>query len=453
MSTEPFQPPQSLDAERAVLGALLLAGDKLPLVVDRVHADDFVHRRHQIVYRALAALCRRNEPVDFITVQAELEHAGELGAAGGIEFVVELASGVTSAARLDHHVGIVLAASDLRRTNAAGGEVAMEALHARLDPDDVDRLLDAAISRFTAIASRDNRATAIPIQQLLGDSAARLRDPALRSANGLPTGFNDLDRLTGGLRGGELIVVAARPSIGKSAFLTAITEHVTADSGPDRKPIALVFSLEMGASVVVDRVLCARARIDGFLRSGDQRSDAELRRLECAVGDMQDANVLILEAPALTTNQIRSCARRVKHERGLDLVVVDYLQLIATPPGETRQVEVGRISSELKSLARDLNVPVVVAAQLSRKVEDRDPQIPVLSDLRESGAIEQDADVVLLLYRLEYYAKYSEHPEHKGMADIIVSKHRNGPTGSIRLRFDKRSMRFDTVAAAEVLVD
>ena len=441
-------PPASLEAERAVLGALLHNPERIPEAAEQLSPEDFFDRRAGFVFEAMAGLAERNAPVDLVSLAEALRAAGRFRSVGGAAGLIELRECVTSSALLGFHARIVAETAILRKLIGEATAIVGKAFETRPDGNAVQDLLDESEERIFQIASAGDVRGAEPISKAIAETFRRLDartgDTGL---TGLTTGFYDLDEMLAGLNKQELIVVAARPSMGKTAFALNLIENA-AMSLPDwldGPPSVLLFSLEMGAQSLTSRMLCARARVPAYLlRSG--RIPGDLRHsLSQAADDLTRTRISIDDTPGLTMMSLRSRARRLKASVGLDLVIVDYLQLLSFPRSESRQQEISNISRSLKELARELEIPVVALAQLSRAVESRDPPRPQLADLRESGSIEQDADVVMMLYRPEYYAKYRTE-ENQGLAEVIIAKHRNGPTGEVKLHFFPEHMRFENRA-------
>jgi len=442
-------PPHNLDAERALLGALLIDPERIPDAVDFVDEDDFYDRRLGLIFQSLRDLSERNAPIDFVAVGEALRARGHFQEIGGAQALISLGQGVTSSAMLGHHCRIVSETSTLRGLIRESTAIVEEAYETRPDGESVRKLLDESENRIFQIARSNEVSDAKPIGHAITETFRRLDSrTGDEGLTGLTTGYYELDDVLSGLNKGELVVVAARPSMGKTAFALNVMENA-AFSHPywlKRRPSVLLFSLEMGVQSLVQRMLCSRARVPAYLlRSG--RLSGDLRQdLASAADELQGTNIFIDDTPGISMMALRSRARRrAASETGLDLIVVDYLQLLSFPKSESRQQEISNISRSLKELARELEVPVVALAQLSRAVEARDPPRPQLADLRESGSIEQDADVVLMLYRPEYYAKYRTD-ENRGMAEVVIAKHRNGATGEIRLQFFPEHMRFENRA-------
>jgi len=451
----PRTPPRNEEAERALLGALLLDDERVAEVADFLRAEDFYDRRHARVFEGILRLAERNTPVNFISLGETLRAERTFAEVGGAAYLVQLAQEVTSSAHALHHAHIVADTAALRGLIREATEIITQAYETRADGEAVKHVLDESEQRIFQLARREANKGAEPIASAIKETFRRIEASAHREGlTGLPTGYLDLDQLLCGLNAGDLIVLAARPSMGKTALALNVIENA-ALSQPEwlqRKPVLLHFTLEMGRQSIVARMLCSMARVEAHrIRSGRIPSD-DLHLLTAACDRLSRTSIFIDDTSALSMMSLRSRARRQKARTGLDLIVVDYLQLLSFPKSESRQQEISDISRSLKSLARELEVPVVALAQLSRQVELRDDKRPQLSDLRESGSIEQDADVVLLLYRPEYYPALRDE-ENKGLAEVIVAKQRNGPTGTVRLQFFEATMRFENRAptATEVL--
>jgi replicative DNA helicase len=438
--------PHNEEAEQSIVGALLLAPDRIPEVAEALRAEDFYGKRHRALYEALLRLADRNVNIDFVTVGEDLRGAGTFQLVGGTETLIDLSSRVTSGAHLAHHVRIVTETSELRRLIESSTQIIEEAYQTRPDGESVKKLLDSAEHSIFSIARGRGAEAADPISSVLNETFKRIdaqsgRTPGL---TGLETGFYDLNEKLCGLNAGDLIIIAARPSMGKTAFVLNLIEHaaLTKPSFLEVHPTVLLFSLEMGKQQIVSRMLCCRARVDAHkLRTG-RLPPEDYQQLTEAADELSGAKIFIDDSPSLSVMALRGRARRMKAQHGLHLVVVDYLQLMTHPKSESRQMEISSISRSLKALARELDVPVIALAQLSRAVESREPPRPMLSDLRESGSIEQDADVVMMLYRADYYPKFATE-ENKGKAEVIIGKHRNGPTGTVSLNFFPNHMRFE----------
>ncbi len=440
-------PPHNADAERALLGALLLEPHRIPDAAELVRPGDYFDPRHNVIWEALLALSEKSLPVDFVSLGEALLAQKRFQEVGGRAYLVELSNCVTSAAHVKHHASIVADTATLRRLISESGEIIGEAYATRPDGESVQKLLDASEHRIFQIAGARDSGGAAPIGKAIEETFRRIDSASHRSGlTGLSSGFYELDEMLCGFNQGDLVIIAARPSMGKTAFVLNIIDHAAlhAPEWMERNPSVLFFSLEMGQQSIVRRMLCSRARVDAHkLRTGKIPNEdyAELSR---AAGELSSANIFIDDSPGLSVMSLRSRARRVKQKHGLDMVVVDYLQLMTHPKSESRQQEISQISRSLKELARELEIPVIALSQLSRQVELRDDKKPQLADLRESGSIEQDADVVLLLFRPEYY--FRDRDDVKGLAEVIVAKQRNGPTGEVKLSFFGSTMRFENRA-------
>jgi replicative DNA helicase len=434
-------PPQNLEAEESVLGAMLLSPGAIGAVSEILDAGDFYRESHGRIFRAAADLYGKGEPVDAITLVDELEERGDLERVGGRVRIHELAALVPATANASHYARIVREMATLRGLIAAGGEVARLGWER---PGDTATLVDRAEQVIFELSQSRVTSEFSHIESLLKESFERIT--ALYEAGvdvtGVPSGFRDLDRLTAGFQSGNLIIVAARPSMGKSALGLCIAANLAVRH---EIPVAL-FTLEMSKSEVTQRLMCSEAKVESQrLRTGKLAVD-DWPRLTGACDKLAKAPIYVDDSASITMMEIRSKARRLKsREPNLGLIVVDYLQLMTSgTSAENRVQEVSQISRNLKVLARDLDVPILAMSQLSRAVEQRHDKRPILSDLRESGSIEQDADLVAFVYRDEYY---NEDSDQQGLAEIILAKHRNGPTDAIKLSFLKRYAKFADLAA------
>ncbi len=441
-------PPHSVEAEQSVLGGLLLEASALDKIADLVTDDDFYRHEHRLIYRQIVRLSELVKPVDVITVAEALEIAGELDKAGGLPYLGSLAQNVPSAANIRRYGEIVRERSIMRKLVEVGTDIAGSAYNPT--GRDAAQLLDEAESKVFEIAEAGSRGQQgfIAMPPLLNQVVERIETLYGRDnqsdVTGTATGFTDLDRMTSGLQAGELIIVAGRPSMGKTAFSINIAENVALDS---KLPVA-IFSMEMGASQLAMRMLGSVGKLNQHdLRTGRLQDD-DWGRLTHAIGRLNDAPIHIDESAALSALEVRARARRLHRQNGgLGLIVVDYLQLMSSNAGkasENRATEISEISRSLKALAKELHVPVVALSQLNRSLEQRPNKRPVMSDLRESGAIEQDADLILFIYRDEVYN--SDSPD-KGKAEIIIGKQRNGPIGKVELAFRGEYTRFDNLAS------
>lgn len=424
-------PPQNLEAEQSVLGSMLIDREAIIKVADTLRPEDFYRDAHRVIYEAIIDLFEKSEAVDIVTLCDALQQRGKLEEVGGASYVASLANIVPTAANCEHYARIVEEKSLLRQLIDAATRIVARGYEAA---EEVEELLDEAERLIFNISQRRSGQGYIPIKQVLVETFERIEYLYSRkgSVTGVPTGFTDLDNLTSGLHPSDLVVLAARPSQGKTTMSLCIARHAAVQHGI---PVAL-FSLEMSRDQLAQRMLCAEAGVNSQrLRTG-YLADEDWPRLSHALGRLSEAPIFIDDTPNISVLELRARARRMKAEHDLGLLVVDYLQLMRTRGRlENRQQEISEISRSLKALARELKIPVLALSQLSRAVEQRQDQRPVLSDLRESGAIEQDADVVIFIY-------FNPKAENKNLAEVIVAKQRNGPTDSIHLLFLKEYGRF-----------
>jgi replicative DNA helicase len=439
-------PPHSIEAESSVLGGLLLDNSAWDRVGDLLVDNDFYRHEHKLIYAAIGALINASKPADVITVNEQLQNQGKAEEMGGLGYLNSLAQYVPSASNIRRYAEIVRERSILRKLVSASDEIATNAFNPQGKA--IDRILDEAEQKIFNIGEEGSRMKQgfQSMDTLVVELLDRVQEMAdnPNDITGVPTGFYDLDRMTSGLQPGDMVVLAARPSMGKTAFAINIAEHVALNEG---LPVA-VFSMEMGASQLAVRVVGSIGRIDqGHLRTG-KLSDDEWPRLTEAIEKLRTVSLHIDETPGLTPSELRANARRLARQCGkLGLIVVDYLQLMSGSGGsggDNRATELGEISRGLKMLAKELQCPVIALSQLNRSVEQRTDKRPMMSDLRESGAIEQDADIIMFIYRDDYYNKDSKDP---GVAEIIIGKQRNGPTGTVRLTFLKNLTRFESLAS------
>jgi replicative DNA helicase len=441
-------PPHSTEAEQSVLGGLLLDNLAWDKCADLLTDSDFYRHEHRLIFAAIAKLIATSKPADVITVYEGLQSLGQAQDCGGIAYLNALAQSVPSASNVRRYAEIVRERAVLRKLIAASDEIATTAFNPQGQP--VSQILDEAESRIFRIGEEGSRGGAgfqsmDKLVQALIDRVQELEQNGAEDVTGIRTGFYDLDRMTAGLQKGDMIVLAARPSMGKTAFALNIAEHVAVQEG---LPVA-VFSMEMGASQLALRVVGSLGRIDQqHLRTGRLRDD-EWERLPEAASKLAEAPMFIDETPGLNPAELRARARRLARQYGgtLGLIVIDYLQLMSGSSNsgdENRATVLGEISRGMKALAKELQCPVIALSQLNRSVETRPDKRPMMSDLRESGAIEQDADVIMFIYRDDYYNKDSKEP---GVAEIILAKQRNGPVGTVKMTFLRPLTRFDNLAA------
>jgi replicative DNA helicase len=441
-------PPQAVDVEAQVLGAMLLEKEAISKVIEVLEEDAFHAEYHRKIYQAMTALFERSEPVDTITLAEELRRRGHLEVVGGEAYLVELTMRVTSSANVEYHARIVLEKALMRNLIAATSAVAARAFAPTEDAFD---LLDQAEQAIFSISEKRLKKTFVSMHSAVHDTLEMLESIHGKhgGVTGVPTGFRDLDTLTGGFQKSDLIIIAGRPSCGKTAFALSLARNA-AVHGEKPTPVG-IFSLEMSTQQLVMRLLCAEAKVDAHAVRTGRLPEDDWKKLSIAAGRLTNANIFIDDTASLGILELRAKARRLKAERNVGLIVVDYLQLMQGPKGaESREKEISAISRSLKALAKELNIPVIALSQLSRAVEARTDKRPILSDLRESGAIEQDADVVAFVHRPEMYIdpNSEEAAEVAGMADIIVGKQRNGPIDDIKLAFVNRYARFENLAPA-----
>lgn len=439
-------PPHSVEAEQSVLGGLLLENSAWDRIADVVAGEDFYRHEHRIIFRTITALINENRPADVITVQEFLERSDEIEAAGGFNYLISLAQNTPSAANIRRYAEIVRERAIMRRLAEVGTEIARNAYNP--EGRDAAQLLDEAENKVFQIAESTAKSKQgfLQLPDLLQEVVERIDMLYARDnpdeVTGIATGFVDLDKKTSGLQPGDLIIVAGRPSMGKTAFSLNIAEHVAVEG---KLPVA-VFSMEMGGAQLVMRMLGSVGRLDQHVLKTGKLQDEHWGRLNEAVIKLSDAPMFIDETAGLTALELRARARRLARQFNgrLGLIVIDYLQLMeSSGRTDNRAAALGEISRSLKSLAKELQVPIIALSQLSRSVEQRTDKRPMMSDLRESGAIEQDADLIMFMYRDEYY-----NPESpmKGLAECIIGKHRNGPVGKIHLTWMGQFTKFDNAA-------
>lgn len=432
-------PPQSIEAEKSLLGCLMLDKDAILKVIDFLSPEDFYKTSHQEIYSACQDLFSKGEPIDILSLSNRLKEKGKLEEVGGMSYLTELVNTVPTASHVFHYAKIVQKKRILRDLISTSQEIGLLAYDESQDPE---KLLDEAEKRIFSIAQKGLSQNFIAVKDTLEDAFERI-DKLSKHGGGLrgvPTGFYDLDNILAGLQKSDLIILAARPTLGKSALATCIAANVAIH---EKVPVG-IFSLEMSHDQIVDRLISLTSGVDLWrIRTGKLSSEGEendFTKIRNALGILSEAPIYIDDTGAINVLQMKAMARRLQAEKGLGLLIIDYLQLVEPLNPNTSPVQqVSENSRALKALAKELNIPVLVISQLSRAVEQRSPQIPRISDLRQSGTIEQDADVVLFIYREDYY-----RPEttKKGIADIIVAKHRNGPVGRVELYFDERTVSF-----------
>ncbi len=432
-------PPQNPEAEASLLGAILIDGDAIVKIADIVNSDDFYEERHRHIYGAAKHLYDTHSPIDVLTLSDELRNNGLLDIVGGGSYLSELTNFVPTAANVESYAQIVSNKALRRRLIKASQDIVGLSYN---EDESLQSLLEEAETRLFSVSQKNVKQDIVSLEQILGESFERLDElhKDKGTIRGIPTGYKDLDNVLAGLQRSDLFVLASRPSMGKTAFALNLAHNVAVQSG---EPV-LIFSLEMSKEQLVDRLLAAEAGVNAWnLRTGNL-TDSDFEKIGQAMGTLSEAPIFIDDSPGITVSDLRTKARREAHTRPLGLIIVDYLQLMSggtrfSGDGGNRVQEISEISRGLKIIARELNVPLIALSQLSRSVESRHPQIPQLADLRESGSIEQDADIVAFLYREDYY---NPDTERRNIADVLIKKHRNGPIDNVELYFDREKQRF-----------
>jgi replicative DNA helicase len=439
-STDPWLqkvPPHNLDAEQSILSAILIDNNTLPEVLEVLSKKDFYRDAHARIFKAMEELFERNEPVDLITLANLLKEQGALETIGGASYLAALVDTVPMATNASHYARIIQEKATLRRLIERAASITTRCLD---DKGNVDEILDFAEQSIFEISGNKIKPAFYALKDILTDTYKAVEDAYENKAlvTGVPTGFKDLDKMTSGFQPGELIVIAGRPGMGKTALALNLAQNACQET---QNPVA-IFSLEMSKEQLALRMLSAAAGVDSSRMRGGFLSQNDLQNINQAAGMLYDIPLFIDDTPAISSLEIRAKARRMKMNEGLSMVVIDYLQLMKSrSSAERRDLEISEMSRSLKALSKELSIPVVALSQLNRKVEERTNKRPVLSDLRESGAIEQDADVILFIYREALYNKDLD-PEKRGLAELIVAKQRNGPTGTVNLTFSEACTRF-----------
>ena len=429
-------PPQNLDAEKSLLGAILIDEEVLADASEHVNAKDFYDKRHAIIYEAIMSLYEKHRPVDLLTLTDELKKTKSLETIGGSTYLTELTNYVPTTAHAEAYAELISQKAVRRRLIKAGSEIAELSFDEEITTQE---LLGKAEAELFSVSDQSLKQDLVSIENILADSFDRMEELHRNkgSLRGIKTGYRDLDNMTAGLQRSDLIILAARPAMGKTTLVTNLAYNVATIN----KQSVLFFSLEMSKEQLVDRMLADASGVDAWnIRTGNL-SDEDFTKLSEAMGELAETPIYIDDTPGMTVLEMRTKARRANHEHPLGLIVIDYLQLMqgSGKSDGNRVQEVSEISRGLKLIARELNVPVIALSQLSRLVEQRSPQIPQLSDLRESGSIEQDADIVMFIYREAYY---NPDTERENITDLIIAKHRNGPTGKVELYFHPERLRF-----------
>lgn len=438
---EAIVPPQSSEAEASLLGAILIDSDAIVKIADIVSADDFYDPKHARIFEAITHLYEKHSPIDVLTLSDQLKSSGFIEYVGGASYLTELTNFVPTAAHAEQYAQII-AQKAIRRKLIKVSQDTVEISYN--EERNLQELIEEAETRLFEVSQKHVKQDISSIESVLGESFDRLDElhKDKGKLRGIPTGFKDLDNILAGLQRSDLFILAARPSMGKTAFSLALAHSVSLKA---KEPV-LLFSLEMSKEQLVDRMLATESGVDAWaLRTGNL-SDNDFEKIGHAMGSLSEAQIYIDDTPGITVSDLRTKARREAHTRPLGLIIVDYLQLMSGGSkfgGDANRVqEISAISRGLKGIARELNVPLIALSQLSRSVESRNPQIPQLQDLRESGSIEQDADVVAFLYREEYY---NPETERKNIMDVLIKKHRNGPTGAVELYFDREKQQFRSI--------
>lgn len=433
--------PQNIEAEASLLGALLIDSDAIVKIADAIQATDFFDKRHERIYAAVKQLYERHQAIDVLTLTNQLKDNGDLDLVGGPAYITELTNFVPTAAHVEQYADIVAQKAMRRRLIAASQAMSTLGFD---ESKQLNELIEEAETRLFEVSQQHVKQSVISLETVLAESFDRLDDlhKDKNKIRGIPTGYRDLDNTLAGFQRSDLVILAARPSMGKTALALNFAHNIAVQA---HQPV-LIFSLEMSKEQLVDRLLSMESGVDAWaLRTGNL-TDADFEKIGQAMGTLSEAQIFIDDTPGITVSDLRTKARREAHQRELGLIIVDYLQLMSGGSrfgGDGNRVqEISEISRGLKGVARELNVPVLALSQLSRSVESRSPQIPQLADLRESGSIEQDADVVAFIYREEYY---NPDTERKKLADIFIKKHRNGPTGGVELYFDNEKQRFRSI--------
>ncbi len=430
-------PPQNTEAEQSLLGALLIDKNGIIKVADIISGEDFYEKRHQIIFETILDLFEKQRPIDLLNVSNRLKEKKKIEDVGGRSYLVTLTNTVPSASHIVSYAKIVAKKATLRRLIEASNKITESAYN---DDEEADKILDEAEQKLFSVSRQHLKQNFIPIRDVLDKAFDRIDNLHNNKGElrGIPTGFVDLDKKLAGLQKSDLIILAARPSIGKTALALNIARNVASKKIP-----VGIFSLEMGKEQLVDRLLCSEADVDLWkLRTGNlstKEENNDFARISYAMGALAEMDIFIDDSGTVNIMELRTKARRLKLENDLGLIIIDYLQLMEGRRQDNRAQEIAEISRALKGLAKELDIPVLALAQLSRMVESRQPPIPKLADLRESGSIEQDADVVMFIYREDYYKKDSSRPN---IAEIHIAKHRNGPTGVVELFFQANRATF-----------
>ncbi|HLA49453.1 MAG TPA: replicative DNA helicase [Candidatus Saccharimonadales bacterium] len=433
-------PPQNLDAEASLLGSLIIDSDSFVKIADQINADDFYNGQHRLIFSAMRSLHDKRSPIDILTLSEQLKNNDQLDQIGGASYLTELTNFVPTVAHLEQYAQIVADKSVRRRLIQASEDIVVISSE---EKKSLQELIEEAETRLFEVSQQHVRQNITSLESILGDSFDRLDDLHRHKGGirGIPTGLKDLDKMLAGLQRSDLDIIAGRPSMGKTALMLNISLNIATKA---KQGAVLIFSLEMSKEQLVDRLLAADAGVDAWsLRTGEGLTDEDFERISAAMGELAEAPIFIDDTGGISVSDLRTKARRLHHQHPLAAIMVDYLQLMSGGSRfaniANRVQEISEISRSLKILARELNVPVVALSQLNRSVENRNPQIPQLADLRESGALEQDSDVVMFLYREDFY---NPETDRQNITDVFIKKHRNGPVGKIELYFDRAQQKF-----------
>ncbi|MBX7136667.1 MAG: replicative DNA helicase [Oligoflexia bacterium] len=444
-------PPHSLEAEESVLGGILLDNEAINVALERLTAEDFYRPDHSAIFAAMGALVDRNEPIDVITLSQQLRSAGTLEQCGGPENLARLSSAVPSSANVGYYARVVKEMSLRRKVIHEASMIISQAFDIE---GEVEEFLDATEQKILGVSENRVRPSFHRVSDVIHDSIKLVEKLYNQKdmVTGVPTGFDKLNEFTAGFQPSDLIIIAARPSMGKTALALNMAQYIAIHSSTETPRAVAFFTLEMSKEQLVLRMLCGEARVDNSKVRVGNLGDRDFPRLVEAASRISNAPIFLDDTPAVTVTEVRAKARRLHREHPLSLIIVDYLQLMRSPTySHSREQEISDISRSLKALAKELNVPVIALSQLNRSVESRNDKRPQMSDLRESGAIEQDADIIMFIYRDEVYNK--ENSPDKGIAELIISKQRTGPTGTVRLAFSPEFTRFDSLFEGEVAQD
>jgi replicative DNA helicase len=432
--------PESIEAEAAVVGSMIIDPERIGQVIELLKPESFYHFAHQVIFDALVKLYENSPAVDLVLLRDELRKRKQLEEVGGVDYLKKLAESVPSSANIEYYANIVKDKSLLRELIQSSTEILNDAYS---DDGEVAEKLDNAEHKIFAVTYKKITGTAMPVKDILMQAMESIMAREKAHVTGLPTGYLELDELTCGLQKGEMVIIAGRPSMGKTSFAMNIAEHIGADNS---MPIA-IFSLEMSKQQLAERILCSRGHIESQLVRKGMLSEQQYAELAQTCGELSEKPIYIDDSASLTPLEIRAKCRRLRSQYGIQCVVIDYMQLMSLGGRvESRQQEISTISRYLKALARELEVPVIVLSQLNRSPEGRADHKPLMSDLRESGSIEQDADVVMLLHREDYYHRGETDYSDTNTAEVIIAKQRNGPTGVVKLMFNDRFTRFENLS-------